>query len=209
MNWIKEHFIEAIGLIIALLTFFGIQPTDTAIELDFLPALLYVIASALIGWGFCRAFYGTRLRFTNINNGHHMTIDEFSEQFDSTPYELKVFLKTVLDKGAAYRRTDDYLGWESYLDYLSNFVTAQTIRNGISKYEMKEDARRLFTENPRLLSVVADDDVESKAIGGSEGIQPSYFSDRFYWWYYSDDPNAPKPFSIAGISLEPTKTNVR
>lgn len=197
MNWIKEHFIEAIGLVIALLTFFGVQPSDIAIKLDFLPALLYVIAGALIGWGLCQAFYGIRLRFNGVNGGHRMTIDEFCEQFDTTPYELKAFLKTVLDKGAAYRRTDDYFGWESYLDYLSNFVTAQTIRNGISKYEMKEDARQLFTENPRLLSVVADADVDNRAIGGAEGTQPSYTSDRFYWWYYSDDPDAPKPFSVA------------
>lgn len=197
MNWVKEHFIEAIGLVIALLTFFGIQPSDIAIELDFLPALLYMIAGALIGWGLCRAFYGMRLRFNGISSEHRMTIDEFTEQFGTTPYELKAFLKTVLDKGVAYRRTDDYIGWKDYLDYLGNFVTTQTIRNGISKYEMKEDARKLFTDNPRLLSAVSDDDVESRAIGGTEGTQPSYFSDKFYWWYYSDELDAPKPFSIA------------
>ena len=137
------------------------------------------------------------MKFNNVNDGRRMTIDEFAEQFGTTPYELKAFLKTVLDKGAAYRRTDDYLRWESYLDYLSNFVTTQTIRNGISKYEMKADARKLFMDNPNLLAVVIDDDVKEKAIGGTEGVLPNYFSNRFYWWYYSDEPDAPKPFSVA------------
>ncbi|MCI1498883.1 MAG: hypothetical protein LKH39_08825 [Atopobiaceae bacterium] len=189
--------LEIIGLVIAVLTFFGVQPSEIAIRADLLPALLYLLAGFLIGWGICRAFYGIRFKFSMINDSRRMTIDQFAEQFDAVPYDLKAFLKTVLREGAAYRRTDDSPLWETYLDYLSNFVTMQTLQNGISKYTMKNDCQKMFEENPRLLACVSDDDIDIHAIGGTEGVLPTYMSSHFYWWYYSDASDMPKPFSAA------------
>jgi hypothetical protein len=179
VSWFKEHVLEIIGLVIAVLTFFGVQPSEIAIRADLLPALLYLLAGFLIGWGICRAFYGIRFKFSMINDSRRMTIDQFAEQFDAVPYDLKAFLKTVLREGAAYRRTDDSPLWETYLDYLSNFVTMQTLQNGISKYTMKNDCQKMFEENPRLLACVSDDDIDIHAIGGTEGVLPTYMSSHF------------------------------
>lgn len=194
MSWFKEHALEAIGLVIAALTFFGIQPSEVAIKADYLPGLLYLLAGFLMGLGICRMFCGIRFK---PESEQRMSLHEFKERFDAVPYELKVFLKTVLREGAAYRRTDNYLGWNHYLEYLENFVVMQTIQNGISKYTMKEDFQELFEQNPSLLVCVSDSEVDKHAISGKEGVLPTYvdMNNHFYWWYYLDSADAPKPFS--------------
>lgn len=194
MAWIKEHILEAIGLIVALLTFFGIGPSDVAASVGILTPALYLLAGGLIGWGLCRAFYGLRFRVHSTRNDERISIDEFSETFASTPYEIKAFLKTVLEKGAAFRKTDDIIPWESYLKYLSNFVIGQTIRNGITKFTMRDDKKKLFEERPELLESVSDEDIKTHAVNGEEGDSPAVMSQRFFWWYYTDDPDAPKAF---------------
>ncbi len=197
MTWIKEHLLEAIGLVVALLTYFGIQPSDVAANTSILTPALYVAAGGLMGWGLCRASHGLRFRLFSTRHGDEQSIDDFAENFASRPYEIKAFLKTVLEKGAAYRKTDDVIPWESYLKYLSNFVIGQTIRNNITKFTMRNDMRELFDERPDLLESVSDEDVESHALNGNEGDSPTFMSQRFYWWYYTDDPNVPKAFNMS------------
>lgn len=197
MTWIKEHILETIGLVVALLTYFGVSPSEIAANIDVLAPMLYLMAGGLIGWGLCRACHGLRFRLRNRQDGGGQTIDDFAENFAGTPYEIKAFLKTVLEKGAAYRKTDDVVPWESYLEYLSNFVIGQTIRNNITKYTMRDDIKGLFDERPDLLESVANEDVVSHAVNGREGDSPTFLSQRFCWWYYTDDPNVPKAFDIS------------
>ena len=154
MTWIKEHILEAIGLVVALLTYFSVGPSDLASTIGILTPALYLLAGGLIGWGLCRAFHGLRYRYHVKKDDGRTSVEEFAENFASTPYEIKAFLKTVLEKGAAYRRTDDVIPWESYLEYLDNFVVGQTIRNNITKYTMREDMKSLFSERLDLLQSV-------------------------------------------------------
>lgn len=196
MTWVKEHILEAIGLVVALLTYFGVGPSDLAENIGILTPMLYLVAGGLIGWGLCRAFHGLRRRHRVKKDEGRISVEEFAENFASTPYEIKAFLKTVLEKGAAYRKTDDVIPWESYLEYLDNFVIGQTIRNNITKYTMREDMRGLFVEHKDLLQSVTEDDIKMHAVNGEEGEVPAVMSMRFYWWYYTDDPNVPKAFKM-------------
>ena len=197
MTWTKEHLLEAIGLVVTLLTYFGIQPSDVAANISILTPALYVVAGGLMGWGLCRASHGLRFRLFGTRHSDEQSIDDFAEVFASAPYEIKAFLKTVLEKGAAYRKTDDFFPWESHLEYLSIFVIGQTIRNNITKFTMRDDMREFFDERPDLLESVSDEDVESHALNGNEGDSPTFMSRHFFWWYYTDDPNVPKAFNMS------------
>lgn len=195
--WIKEHILETIGLVVALLTYFGVGPSDLAANISILTPALYLVAGGLVGWGLCRALRGLRRRFHIKQNGDRISVDEFAENFVGAPYEIKAFLKTVLEKGAAYRRTDDVVSWKSYLEYLGNFVIGQTIRNNITKYTMREGMKQFFDERPDLLQSVSDEDIKRHAVNGEEGEFPIVISQHFYWWYYTNDLSAPKAFKMS------------
>lgn len=187
MNWIKEHIIEAIGLLIALLTYFEVGPNELVNALSGINFVFYIIAGALIGWGACRTFHGIRFKRKRISRREAREREEqFKADFGKCPYWIKVFLKTVLDKEEVFARAGDF-NFENYAQFILQFVDYKTVGRDEWQFGMDEETRRYFKKNGQLLADVKDEDIHRHA-RKTEGMRfITSFSQEFDWWYYSDE----------------------
>ena len=111
--------------------------------------------------------------------------EEFQSMFAKCPYWIKVFLKTILDKGTAYSEADSFY-IENYSQFLLQFIDYKTVSENTWQYTMNDDAKGYFQTHPQLLEDVTDKEVHQHARRSDERVF-ARMSTEFYWWYYSDD----------------------
>ena len=160
---------------------------------------MYIFAGVAIGYGF-RAALGRRgHRSVVAGEDAGPTEEDIRESFCTAPFEIKVFLKAILDYQAAYRGANDH-AWDCWSQSLAPFVVSTNIRNDISRCTLRKSARLQFERMPELLADVADADVRAHAVRGTEGVKPQIMSiDKPTWWYYTDDEALPAPCGNVGF----------
>lgn len=191
-----------VGTVVAVLTYLGISVSDLwglAERLGWVLPFVYVLAGAAIGYG-VRAAVGRRSgRSVVLGEDAGPTEEDIRESFRSAPFEIKVFLKAILDYQTAYREANDYV-WDCWSESLALFVVATNIRNGICRCTLRESARLQFERMPELLADVADSDVRTHAVRGTEGVKPQIMSiGELIWWFYTDDETLPAPCGNVGF----------
>ena len=210
MNWLNEHIIELIDLAI---TIFGLAlPHLGDIEIDARPvfrflaghsALLWFIGIALAILGICHLVLRRWKKSGHLSRADRRRMDEeFQSMFAKCPYWIKVFLKTVLDKGTAYSEADSFY-FENYSHFLLRFIDYKTVSGNTWQYTMLDDAKEYFKANPQLLSDVSENEVHQHARKTNERYI-AHMGTEFYWWYYSDDDfiepimwtNSSNPFTL-------------
>lgn len=194
------------GLLIDALTYFGVVPADLSSLVEANAALLYLLGSLLVFVGV--AFITKRLikkvqQYCKAKQKDREEDGAFQESFKKTPYWIKAFLKTILDKGMAYSDADSpHLN--CYSDFIFQFVDYETMPGGLWRYTMTDDARLYFDKNSHLLSCVNDNDVCMHARKEGEKCL-ARFSKDFYWWYYSDEdyiePEIARPSTLSCMGL--------
>lgn len=200
MAWIKEHILELLGLVVAVLTYFKIGPEEAVEALSDFNFVLYIIAGMLIGWGASRAFYGGIGKRKRISRKEVREAEEqFQTDFCKCPYWIKVFLKTVLEKEEVFSKANEY-SFETYSRFLLRFVDYKTVGPDEWQFSMSNETRNYFETNSQLLADVKEEDVRCHA-RKAEGLRYiSIFSQDFNWWYYSDEdymePVASGPSSL-------------
>lgn len=193
MNWLKEHIIELIDLAI---TIFGLAlPHLGDIQIDAQPvfgflaghsALLWFIGIVLAVLGICRLVLRRWRKSGRLSKADRKRMDvEFQSMFAKCPYWIKVFLKTILDKGTAYSEADSFY-IENYSQFLLQFIDYKTVSGNTWQYTMNDDAKGYFQTHPQLLEDVTDEEVHQHARRSDERVF-AHMSTEFYWWYYSDD----------------------
>lgn len=193
MNWLKEHIIELIDLAI---TIFGLAlPHLGDIQIDAQPVfgflaghstLLWFIGIVLAVLGICRLVLRRWKKSGRLSKADRKRMDEeFQSMFAKCPYWIKVFLKTILDKGTAYSEADSFY-IENYSQFLLQFIDYKTVSENTWQYTMNDDAKGYFQTHPQLLEDVTDKEVHQHARRSDERVF-ARMSTEFYWWYYSDD----------------------
>ena len=156
-----------IGVCIELLTYFGIKSNQVTDILRYHAYVLYGLAALLIIWGIARIC--KRLLQRSGHSSHskrdHLD-DEFRSSFARCPYWIKVFLKTILDKGTAYSDANDSQ-FESYSQLLLQFIDYKTINNSVWQYFMRSEAKTYFLTHIELLGDVTDEEVRQHTLRSS------------------------------------------
>ena len=129
MNWLKEHIIELIDLAI---TIFGLAlPHLGDIQIDAQPVFGFLAGHSTLLWflgivlavlGICRMVLRRWKKSGRLSKADRKRMDEeFQRLFAKCPYWIKVFLKTILDKGTAYSGADSFY-IENYSQFLLQFI---------------------------------------------------------------------------------------
>ena len=191
-----------VGTAIAVLTYLGVSVSDLwglAEKLAWALPFVYVLAGFAIGYGFHASRGRCGRRSEVVGEGVGPTEEDIRESFRSAPFEIKVFLKAILDHQAAYRGANDYF-WNRWSQSLAQFVVVTNIRNDICRCTLRASARLQFEQMPDLLADVTDADVRMHAIRGTEGVKPHIMSvDNLIWWFYTDDDTLPAPCGNIGF----------
>lgn len=199
-----RHFSRHCGSCACPIHFFGIQPSDLEGWLNGLMApILYVVAGFLIGFAISGGIRLLNIKATAKSNEEDISYQDLANKFVSIPFALKAFLKTIVIYGAAYRKTNDIIPWENYLNYLKQFVIEITLQNNVSKFVLNDQAERMFDQYPALLMSVPEAELAKHAVRGTEGVCPSVFTTEFLWWYYTDDEDVPAPVGMIGFFRQP------
>lgn len=191
-----------VGSAVAVLTYLGVSVSDLwglAEKLVRVLPFVYVLAGAAIGYGFRAALGRCGCRSAAAGEDVGPTEEDIRESFCTAPFEIKVFLKAILDYQAAYRGANDYV-WNRWSQSLAPFVVATNIRNDICRCTLRDSARLQFEQMPDLLADVTDADVRMHAVRGTEGVKPQVMSiDKPIWWYYTDDEALPASCGNVGF----------
>ena len=186
VKWFKEHVLEAVGTLFAVLTYFNIGPVKLVKVLDSFRFLIYITCGVLIGWGACRTWYGFGRRSRKPSEAELIERErQFQEGFVKAPYWIKAFIKTVLDKGAVYTEADSFY-FENYSDFILQFLSYRTVGDEMWQFTMREDAKEYFSANPGLLIDVKDEDIERHARKKGMRAYRPYCANGLDWWYYSE-----------------------
>ncbi len=201
MNWLKEHALAIVdtlaglaGLLLAYLAFYGLTgddfpqfgPEPVAQFITDNKGAIYILAAALVLWSLFRLIRRAWMKTGELSRADKKRIDEdFQSIFAKCPYWIKVFLKTVQFKDAAYSDANSFY-FENYLEFLLQFVDYKTVSGNVWQYSMSDDAKRYFDNHPQLLSGVTDEEVRRHARRKDERVV-AHTGTEFYWWYYSDE----------------------
>lgn len=214
MKWIRKHnielglFISGAGLTLSVLSYLGIMPT--AIGSTILAASSYLIPILFLLVGLFIGLYVYRIHYKYPKNSNSYYFTEegiqgndkaFQDDFAKCPFWIKVFLKTILEKGSVYADAKNY-SYEDCLNYLLYFVTYKTVKNDIWCFSMRTKYIEYFESNPHLLDDVSEDMIKQNAKKYNDHTIDHFSSWRaeLHWWYYSDeDYIEPKVFEGSNI----------
>lgn len=200
MRWLKEHGLGIVdtlsgvsAFVLAYLSFYGMTGEDfpqfapqTVVQLTTEHiGVVYVATILLLLWFSYRLFLRIRRRYGWLSKSEIRRHDEeFQSFFAKCPYWIKVFLKTVQDKDPVYSEANSAY-FESYSQFLLQFIDYKTVGGSTWQYRMLDDAREYFDKHPDLLGDVAEEEVRRHALRSDERVI-ARMSTEFDWWYFSD-----------------------